>query len=415
MVTAAARIEDGRVNPGYVKLELFCRGLRLDEACRLPGEGQALKVRAGLGSGLDLVLGGPVGLHVNAPVTEPFASESPYALHGPDARGAYELRHEGRPLLPVHVPPRPRFYDLRTPSGKPMGAVGSMQGTYLGVYYGETCANWKHPDVDACRFCALGVNVRDGDETTGKNIADVVETALAARAELGITFVHVNGGFDDRGRYLERFGALMRALRERTGLLLGLQIPPLPELAGYEELARCGVDNLSLCFELWDRERFAQTCPGKGVRAGLDAYLEAIRYAARDVRFPTVNGELIAGLEPAAQSMEAIDWLVSVGAVPTVCVFRPLAGTALAGGAPPDFEEVAPIFAHMYERCMAAGLPIGVAPGVQVSIVLTPDEGRWLLPPDRRDGWRLRRWKHAALRRALAWRVNARVRRSAAG
>jgi hypothetical protein len=412
MAAGPALLEHGRLNPGWLKLDLFCRGLRLDPACRLPGEGQALRVRAGLGSGLDLVLDAPGELWVNAPVTEPFAAESPYSLHGPDGRGRHELRHEGRPLVSVRVPARPAFYDLRTASGRPMGSVGSMQGTYLGVYYGELCANWKRPAEDACRFCALGCNVADGSECTAKSVEDVVETARAARAELGISFVHVNGGFCDRHDYLQRYGPLVDALRRRTGLLLGLQIPPLPDPAGYRELARLGVDNLSLCFEFFDPERFREACPGKDRRAGLAHYLESVRFCAREVGFPTVNGELIAGPEDPARTREAIDWLTGVGAVPTVCVFRPLAGTPWAWRRPPATSLVAPLFAHLYRRCMERGLPVGVAPGVRVSIVMTPEEGRWLLPPGQRDGWRWRRLRHAALRRALALRVAHRARRA---
>ena len=41
----------------------------------------------------------------------------------------------------------------------------------------------------------------------------------------------------------------------------------------------------------------------------------------------TLDDQVIAGLEPPASTIAAIDWLTSVGAIPTVCVFRPLAGT----------------------------------------------------------------------------------------
>jgi hypothetical protein len=292
--------------------------------------------------------------------------------------------------------------------------VGTLQGTYLGVYYGMLCANWKRPAEDACRFCAVGTHVGQGDERTDKTPADVVETALAAREECGITFVHINGGFDDKGAYIERFAPVVEALRKETGLLVGVQIPPLPDFRDYHRLRSMGVNNVSLCFELWDGQRFAVVCPGKDRRAGLQSYLQAIQLCTEEVGFDTTNGELIAGLEAPEASMEAIDWLTRTGAVPTVCVFRPLAGTAYADLPPPETEILAPIFAHLYTRCMEAGLPIGVAPGVHVSIVLTPEECRWLLPPERRGAWRLQRWKHAALRRALGVVVARRTRRAAA-
>ncbi|MDJ0522515.1 MAG: radical SAM protein [Planctomycetota bacterium] len=413
MAHGPALIERGRLNPGYLKLDLFCRGLRLAPDCDLGGRQGAKRVRAGLGSGIEMRIEGAGGMTVNAPVLEPFAEGSPYELRGPDARGRHAIHADGRAIATVTLPHEPRFHAQTTSSGKPMGSVGTLQGTYLGVYYGQLCANWKRPDEDACRFCAVGTHVGHGDERTDKSPEDVVETALAAAEECGITFVHLNGGFDDRGAYIDRFGPVVEALRRETGLLVGVQIPPLEDFHDYHRLRAMGVNNLSLCFELWDGERFREVCPGKSRRAGLQRYLDAIRLCAGEVGFETTNGELIAGLEEPTRSIEAIDWLTEQGAVPTVCVFRPLAGTAYEGRPPPETESLVPVFAHLYRRCMEAGLPIGVAPGLHVSIVLTPDECRWLLPPGERAGWRLRRLKHATMRRALAGLV-ARRRRAAA-
>lgn len=411
MGRVAERLEGGRPNPGLIKLELFCEGLRLAPDCDLSGAAGLRRMRSGLGSGLELRLPGPGAVWVNAPVVEPFARESPYSLHGSQA-GGYELRHAGRTLGPVAVPGPPAFYDRLTLSGRRMGSVGVIQGTYLGVYFGPLCANWSRSDEETCRFCSIGENVVAGDERLGKGIRDVVETAWAARAELGITFVHVNGGFDDRGRYRETYGPLMRALREETGLLLGLQIPPLADLEAYREVADWGVDNVSLCFEIWDEDRFREVCPGKSRRAPLGTYRAAIEHCARVVRFATTNGELIAGLEAPEGSQAAIDWLVGVGAVPTVCVFRPVAGTAYQHLPPPRVAALRPVFEHLYRRTMEAGLPVGVAPGVRVSIVLTPEECRWLLPPGERGRWPLRRLQWRAARRWVGWRVRRRVRRA---
>jgi len=413
--TGPALIERGRLNPGYLKLDLFCRGLRLADDCLLDGRQGTLRVRAGLGSGLEMrIETGGAGIHVNAPVAEPFAADSPYELHGPRSGGLHWLTFEGREVAEVRVPQRPRFYDRNTSRGKPMGSVGTIQGTYLGIYYGMVCANWKRPEDDACRFCAVGLNVAEGGDRTDKAVEDVVETALAARDELGITFVHLNGGFDDGARYLERFGPVMQALSRDTGLLTGLQLPPLPDLAQYEEFRAYGVNNISLCFEAWNPKRFAEICPGKDRRAGLEDYKQAIDHCARNVGFETTNGELIVGLEDPSDSIAAVDWLTDVGAVPTICVFRPVIGTHYAEVPPPKTDDVAPVFAHAYMRCMERGLPIGIAPNVKVSIVMNPEEGRWLLPPERRNAWRLRRLKHAAMSKALGLYVNRCARRAGA-
>ena len=95
----------------------------------------------------------------------------------------------------------------------------------------------------------------------------------------------------------------------------------------------------------------------------------------------------------------AIDWITSVGAIPTVCVFRPLIGTDLAGAEPPRTEDLVPVFRRLYEACMDRGLPIGCAPNVHVSLVLLPEECRWLSP---------RRYPFQTLKLAAMARVFAR-------
>ena len=104
----------------------------------------------------------------------------------------------------------------------------------------------------------------------------------------------------------------------------------------------------------------------------------------RDFEPWVTNGEIIAGLEPAADSIAAIDWITSVGAVPTVCVFRPLLGTDLADTEPPRTEDMVPVFRRLYEACMERDLPIGLAPNINVSLVMLPEEGRYLLDDPKR-------------------------------
>jgi uncharacterized radical SAM superfamily protein len=85
-----------------------------------------------------------------------------------------------------------------------------------------------------------------------------------------------------------------------------------------------------------------------------------------------------------------------VGAIPTVCVFRPLVGTDYSNLPPPETEPLVPVFRRLYESCMERGLPIGCAPDVHVSLVLLPEEARTL--SDRRFPLReMRRRSKAAL------------------
>ena len=105
--------------------------------------------------------------------------------------------------------------------------------------------------------------------------------------------------------------------------------------------------------------------------------------------------------------MRAIDWVTSVGAVPTVCVFRPLAGTDYAKMPPPEPGPLVPVFQRLYEACMDAGLPIGCAPNIHVSLVMLPEECQAL--SDKPYRWQ--RLKLAALKRGLGWYLNRRFSR----
>jgi len=374
-------IENIKKNPGLLKLDLYCKGMRLGDDCSTEEDGgrRILRTRAGLGSGLEVIL--PEGLYTNIPVAEDFAKNSPYILHR-GQNSDYLICLEDEPVAPVRLAPRPAWYDRTTASGTRMDRVGTLQGTYLAIYPAKVCDYWlEKPRRVNCKFCSVGLNL-GCDDAPEKSVADVVETVGEAVAENRITYVDFNTGHYAGDTYLDILEPYIRALKERFGLLIGIQTPPHHDLARYRHLKKIGVNRVSFCFELWDRERFQEVCPGKHRQYGLDRYLEAIEYCS--AVFHTTNGEIVAGLEPAESSIEAIDWITSVGAVPTVCIFRPLKGTDYENLPPPETEEMIPVFRRMYEACMERGLMIGVAPNIKVSLVLLPEEGRYFIDNPKR-------------------------------
>jgi hypothetical protein len=249
------------------------------------------------------------------------------------------------------------------------------------------------------------------DEADEKSVDEVLEVVRAARAESGITYVDFNTGHYAGDTYLDILEPYIRRIKSELGLLVGVQTPPHHDLRRYHGLRQMGVNRVSFCFEIFDRDRFRDVCPGKHAEYGLDRYLEAIRYCAGLGRGgpagePWVtNGEIIAGLEPPESSMRAIDWITAAGAIPTVCVFRPLRGTDLEDAEPPRTEALVPVFRRLYEACMERRLPIGCAPNVHVSLVLLPEECRTLSP--RR--FPLQRAKLRALAAAFRWRFQRRL------
>ena len=403
-----------RSNPALVKLDLYCKGLRLDESCFIEEDGgrKIMRTRAGLGSGLELIL--PGNLWTNAPVAEPFAKESPYTLHR--ERGTYLLRHGGRDVMPVTLSPRPDWYDRKTATGKPMTQIGSLQGTYLGIYQAKVCEYWTaKPAKTNCKFCSVGLNL-GVDDASDKSVDEVLEVVRAARQESGITYVDFNTGHYEGDTYLDILEPYIQRIKSELGLLIGIQTPPHRDLKRYDGLREMGVNRVSFCFEIFDPQIFQDVCPGKHAEYGLDYYLEATRYCAQlGKKGPksepwVTNGEIIAGLEPPESSIKAIDWITSVGAVPTVCVFRPLVGTDLEHEAPPKTEDMVPVFRRLYEACMERGLLIGCAPNVHVSLVMLPEECRSLSP--RR--YPMQSLKLKAIGTGFKWQFERRLARKAA-
>jgi hypothetical protein len=136
-----SRAETPRRNPGELKLELFCRGLRIEPGALSDEAGRPIvRTRAGLGSGLELIIPGDLkDLWVNAPVVEAFARRSPLVLRR-GATGFFIEDERNGAVYPVILPPAPRWYEARTSTGKRMMDIGVLQGTYLAIYVGPPAA-----------------------------------------------------------------------------------------------------------------------------------------------------------------------------------------------------------------------------------------------------------------------------------
>jgi hypothetical protein len=403
------------LNACELEIDLFCRGMRIPPLVPLDWS-SAWRTRAGLGSGLDIVI--PTNswlkpaIWMNVPVAERFAQTSPYMLRG--RPGAYTISDERSQLhYPIRIPARPSWYDRLTSRQVPMSKIGVMQGTYLGVYVNPVCEFWKH-DLN-CRFCTTGCNVGE-NELAEKTVDDVVETCWAAKQESGITFVHLNGGFQG-GHGLEFVEPFVRAIKEEVGLLVGVQLAPERDFWRYDRLIELGVDHLSFCLELLDAEWFARVCPGKARTLGQALFFKAMEHCVARLPRGAVSGEIIAGIEPIANTIEGIDRIVSAGAFPTVCIFRPTVGSAMEDWRFPDSGEMRTVMSAMYDACRRHRMRIGVAPNIEVSLVVTPDDAALLAPRTidfyRYEMWR-RAWKMAA-RPAFSARQHAHPRRVSVG
>ena len=377
------------LNPCELEIDLLCSGIRVDPSCAIATDGRRIsRTRAGLGSGLEMVLPGPLkDIWTNVPVEEDFAARSPYVLRR--TLNDYIVEDErSRHIYPVRIPPEPKWYSSRTSRGTPMRRIGVLQGTYLGIYISNSCLYWYSDPPLNCAFCTTGANV-GVNEVSKKGVEDVVEVCRAAKEESGITFVHFNSGYSKRCH--EDAAPYIKAVKEQVGALIGVQLMPTPDLQTYDWLIDMGADHFSFCYEFHNPEYFARYLPGKQATLGQKAFFAALEYTARRLGKGAVSGEIIAGVEPIEDTLRAIDYITSVGAFPTVCVFRPVIGSDMERHPSPRYEEMRRVFEHVYEACKRNRIPIGAAPNIEVSLVCQPDDTRYLARPGL-SSWLYERW-----------------------
>lgn len=364
------------LNPCELEIDLFCHGMRVPDTVSLAGARGVSRTRAGLGSGLEIAIPtwsrGKPEIWANVPVVESFARRSPYRLEGSPESGYTIVDERDDTRYDVRVPREPVWYARLTSRDVPMQRIGVLQGTYLGIYVNPVCAFWNYSPALNCRFCTTGQNV-GANESAEKSLSDVIETCWAAKEESDITFVHLNGGFQG-SRGLEWVKPYVKAIKQEVGLLVGVQLAPERDFAHYDELVALGVDHLSFCIELMDPEWFRRVCPGKARVHGQGLYFDALEYSANLLPRGAVSGEIIAGLEPIENTIEAIDRITALGAFPTVCIFRPTIGSDMENWPSPEYDAMRTVMQHVYDACRRHWLPIGAAPNIEVSLVVNPDE-----------------------------------------
>lgn len=169
-------------------------------------------------------------------------------------------------------------------------------------------------------------------------------------------------------------------------MLVGIQAIPAPpeDYWKYDLLIEMGADHFSFCYEFHSPEFFERLCPGKAKHVGQETFFRAMEYTAKRLGRGAVSGEIIAGVEPIEDTLRGIDYITGVGAFPTVCVFRPTIGSDMEQVPSPGYEEMRAVFRHLYEACMRNGIPIGVAPGIEVSLIVQPDDCEYLVTPSLR-------------------------------
>lgn len=329
-----------------LKSELQSRGVRLslgsggvDTACGRKGG-------AGPAEGVTLLLGGTTPASV--PAAAPYVANSPYELRREDSPAGCGLYQEGeRVAVSVSIVPEPRFYRGQTAAGVPYRKIALLHGAdCLASTVLQSCMFWA--TKSACRFCGIGLSLRDGRTVPAKKPSDLAEVARVAAGE-GVRHVTLTAGTTrERLEEWRLFLDTTRAVRRVAGLPVHVQIMPPLGRGMMEALRDAGVSTIGIHVESLDPAALRMASPCKA-NLPLSVYRRAWADAVAVFGANQVTSFVLLGLgEDAARTVEGCRRLVEMGVYPYLVPLRPIPGTALAKRPPPAvafvrdlYEEVA--------------------------------------------------------------------------
>ena len=354
-------------NPGYLKLELALKGVRLDG----PGTVYSELVRDGqdgdVPRAIEAVL--PDDVWVNVPIDEGSEPSSPFLLSGGGEE--FSLRRNGR-SVDIRLIPQPRFYAKVTSRGTPMWRVGTVHGGCIAINPGSACGYSLRGTP--CRFCRSGSGISIEDAFP-MSVQEVVEVVRAAFAEACVGFVYFNPsyvGSEDAGiAFLEPY---IQAIKRHFDTLVAVQIHPPQNDQWIDRTYAMGVDALSYGVEIHDHDALARWCGGRVRYIGRDRYYEALAYAASVFPSGTVWSDLILGLESTESTLQGIDALVRIGVLPVLSVLRARDSRRRSPSLPAP-EAVGPVFAHLFHAVRQAKINMGWVR--DLSFAVTPLEARF--------------------------------------
>ena len=359
-------------NPGYLKLLLYTKGMRISND--IAGEIEnTLKTRRGVAGGVELILPGDVW--VNVPTEDEFAALSPLCLIKKDNK--YYITGYSGPIR-VELVPHHSFYDNVTSKGTPYYQVGLIHGGYVHITPSNKCRFFDFSKN--CTFCLeRGTYHPDARETiTVEEVIEIIEVAfrdkLADSVELNVGYIDS----DDRGiAFLEPY---IKAVKRNFDTLVAVDIQPPKTNDWIDRTYAMGVDKVSYHMEIFDKEIFARLCPGKSRLIGWERFAGSLEYAAEIFQSGMVSSNLIVGLEPPSSTIKGIDFLTEIGVLPILPVFKPLKGTAHENTASPDVNDIIPIFGHLYNAVKRKN--INMIWSKNISTEMTPLEGRYFTDDD---------------------------------
>jgi radical SAM protein (TIGR04043 family) len=330
-----------------LKVELLCRGVKLDETAI-----GFFKRSMGFPFSIN-------GSLVNAPFyyegfkrnRHPYVKDSPFVLSR--RNGVWHLYQEDIPLVDVEVSPSPAFYRQRTSDGIEMRRIAPLCGDdclLTGVV--QVCDFWKRGA--GCKFCDIPLNTYYEKRLARKTPLQLLEVVEAGVREGRIRRVLLSMGAHENGdRGVTAILDADMAVKEAFELAIQVELLP-PNTRDIWRLAEYA-DSFNTNIEVFDPAMRARLMPGKG-DIKLEEYYRVLEDAVDAFGENQVQSVVIVGLEGGKTLLEGSERLASIGVFPSLTPFRPTAKTDMEEASPPDPTWVEKLYLSVGEMINTYGL-----------------------------------------------------------
>lgn len=350
-----------------LKFALLAEGLQISPAAQAyidDANGGRKLTPADYASTSGVILALEDDVWVNAPIhlyNPNFVAEAAPFVLGHDADGLFVEGRGHASRAKFWLPPL--YHGENNASGKPYTMFAFTHADRVRVSPIQGCSH-------TCQFCNLPYDFparrkpddpNQDDVYQAKAIADLVDSVARARKDTVQPAHHVlvSGGVPfarDEQRLRDSYVALLEAFPD---LDIDIMMVPANDLLDVGELARLGVNELSINIELFDESVARRLMPLK-FKQGRDFYLRFIAEAATHFdRAGRVRSMLVAGLEPMESTLDGVRAIAERGGSPVLSPFRPDRSTPLRDRAPPDAIFLRELYLRARDITDSLGVHLG--------------------------------------------------------
>ena len=287
-------------------------------------------------------------------------SRSPYHVTFKDGR--LVLFRGEEQLTDVEWLGRPAYYDSVTTNNHKMVKIGQVGGAdCLFFCYQNYCSHFSKNQQ--CLFCNLvSTSQTYGSVLKRKDTENIGEVAKAAFSEGTVKHVLLTGGCFNHEKEIELVAAILKSIREHTGMdrVPGTVLPSPAK--GLDEIQRyydTGIQAIGFSMEIWDEKLYDAICPGKSRYTSHDEFVRSIESAVKVFGEGNVYGVFVMGLEPADTFLEGVREITGLGANVVPFVWSPNPGSRFEGHRAPTSRWFVNTILEASEIVHDSGVPSG--------------------------------------------------------